>query len=104
MTDENTEKPKNEPVAPRKPVESRDPLHGVTLETMLVRLVNRHGWAEMGYQIPIRCFLFEPSIKSSLAFLRRTPWARKKVEDWYGYDARRFPMDMHDSPPESGGL
>jgi uncharacterized protein (DUF2132 family) len=72
---------------------SRDPLHGLTLETMLTRLVDRHGWPEMGYRIPIRCFLFEPSVKSSLAFLRRTPWARKKVEDWYAYDARRYSME-----------
>ncbi len=78
-----------------------DPLHGITLETMLKRLVARHGWVEMGEQIPIRCFLFEPTIKSSLAFLRRTAWARKKVEDWYAYDARRFPMEQHDSPAAS---
>lgn len=76
---------------------SRDPLHGLTLETMLTRLVDRHGWPEMGYRIAIRCFLFEPSVKSSLAFLRRTPWARKKVEDWYAYDARRYSMEP--APP-----
>lgn len=75
---------------------SGDPLHGVTLERMLLRLVARHGWEELGNQIPIRCFLFEPSIKSSLKFLRQTPWARKKVEDWYAYDARRFSMEQYD--------
>ena len=85
---------------PRRSAAARDPLHGVTLEVMLKRLVARYGWEEMGDQIPIRCFLFEPSIKSSLAFLRRTQWARKKVEDWYAYDARRFPMEQHDSPIE----
>ena len=65
----------------------RDPLHGVTLETVLIRLVERHGWDEMGERIPIRCFLFEPSIKSSLTFLRKTPWARKRVEDWFAAEA-----------------
>jgi uncharacterized protein (DUF2132 family) len=62
---------------------SNDPLHGVTLERMLTELVARHGWAEMGRLLPIRCFLFDPSIKSSLTFLRRTPWARAKVEEMY---------------------
>ena len=90
--------PENFPenAAPEPAKGSRDPLHGVTLERMLLRLVARHGWEEMGEQIPIRCFLFEPSIKSSLKFLRRTPWARKRVEDWYAYDARRVSMDAYD--------
>lgn len=60
-----------------------DPLHGLTLEHILTRLVERYGWAEMGRTIEIRCFTSNPSVKSSLAFLRRTPWARKKVEDWF---------------------
>ncbi len=62
---------------------SRDPLHGVTLARVLEYLVERHGWAAMGEKVPVRCFLFDPSIKSSLTFLRRTPWAREKVEAWY---------------------
>ena len=62
---------------------SKDPLHGVTLEMMLNQLVERYGWEEMGRAIRIRCFTNDPSISSSLKFLRRTPWARKKVEDWY---------------------
>ena len=61
----------------------RDPLHGVTLETVINQLVQRHGWAEMGHRIPIRCFQFNPTVKSSLTFLRKTPWARQKVENWY---------------------
>lgn len=64
-------------------VAAQDPLHGVTLEMILTQLVARYGWAEMGQQINIRCFTHEPSIKSSLKFLRRTPWARAKVEAWY---------------------
>ena len=62
---------------------SNDPLHGITLEMILNQLVQRYGWAELAIRIPIRCFSNEPSIKSSLTFLRRTPWARKKVEELY---------------------
>ena len=61
----------------------RDPLHGITLENILNQLVQRHGWSEMGRRIPIRCFQFNPSVKSSLTFLRKTPWARQRVEDWF---------------------
>ena len=67
-----------------------DPLHGVTLEMILVRLLEKYGWEKMGRKIKIKCFTSEPSIKSSLVFLRKTPWARKKVEDWY---ARNFVKD-----------
>lgn len=62
---------------------SRDPLHGITLESLLTELVEEMGWGELGRQVPIRCFLFDPSIKSSLTFLRKTPWARAKVEEIY---------------------
>ena len=62
---------------------SKDPLHGVTLEVLLTQLVAHYGWAELGRRIDIRCFNFDPSIKSSLQFLRRTPWARTKVEELY---------------------
>ena len=60
-----------------------DPLHGVTLEMMLNRLVAERGWDALGEEIPIRCFTHDPSIKSSLAFLRKTPWARARVEKAY---------------------
>ena len=60
-----------------------NPLHGITLEMILNQLVQHYGWAELGKRIPINCFIENPSIKSSLKFLRRTPWARKKVEDLY---------------------
>jgi len=63
--------------------QANNPLHGVTLEMMLNRLVAQLGWEEMGRRIEIRCFNYDPSIKSSLAFLRKTPWARKKVEELY---------------------
>ena len=62
---------------------SRDPLHGITLEHILNQLVQRHGWSAMGRRIPVRCFQLNPSVKSSLTFLRKTPWARQRVEDWF---------------------
>lgn len=62
---------------------SKTPLHGITLATILTRLVEYYGWEKLGSHIRINCFIFEPSIKSSLKFLRRTEWARKKVEDLY---------------------
>jgi len=60
-----------------------NPLHGITLAMMLDHLVDEYGWETMGKRIPIQCFRNDPSIKSSLKFLRRTPWARQKVEDLY---------------------
>jgi uncharacterized protein (DUF2132 family) len=60
-----------------------NPLHGKTLEMVLTELVAHYGWPELGYRIRINCFLVDPSIKSSLKFLRKTPWARTKVEDLY---------------------
>lgn len=62
---------------------SKDPLHGKTLEHILEELVTHYGWDELGRRININCFNSNPSIKSSLTFLRKTPWARKKVEDLY---------------------
>lgn len=62
---------------------SKDPLHGITLETMLTQLVETIGWEKMAQRVRIRCFIDEPSIKSSLVFLRKTPWARAKVEYMY---------------------
>lgn len=63
--------------------QTNNPLHGVTLEAIVTRLVEHYGWAELGRLITIKCFTTDPSIKSSLTFLRKTPWARKKVEDLY---------------------
>jgi len=60
-----------------------DPLHGKTLETILTEMVEYFGWTDLGQHIPINCFTNNPSIKSSLTFLRKTPWARKKVENLY---------------------
>jgi uncharacterized protein (DUF2132 family) len=63
--------------------QANNPLHGVTLEAILEHLVAKYGWEAMGAHINIRCFNHDPSIKSSLAFLRKTPWARTKVEQMY---------------------
>jgi len=62
---------------------SKDPLHSITLEMIVTRLVDYYGWEKLGSMISINCFTINPSIKSSLTFLRRTPWARKKVETLY---------------------
>lgn len=67
---------------------SIDPLHGVTLEMIVSRLVEHFGWTQLGKRIKIRCFTHTPSIQSSLKFLRRTPWAREKVEHLYLHNIR----------------
>ena len=64
---------------------NKDPLHGKTLEMILNELVDFYGWEQLGHMITIRCFTHDPSIKSSLTFLRKTPWARSKVEELYLY-------------------
>jgi len=66
-----------------------NPLHGITLENILKELVAHYGWEELGRQIEIRCFTHDPSLASSLKFLRRTPWARERVESLYVYMRRR---------------
>ena len=63
--------------------QKNNPLHGLTLEMMLTQLVNHFGWDELGHRIRINCFISDPSISSSLKFLRKTPWARAKVEQLY---------------------
>lgn len=63
--------------------QKNNPLHGITLERILVQLVDRYGWEELGFKININSFNNNPSINSSLKFLRKTPWARQKVEDLY---------------------
>ena len=69
---------------------SNDPLHGKTLEMILRDLVDLYGWDEMARRIRINCFSFEPSIKSSLTFLRKTPWARQKVETLYIWSVKKI--------------
>lgn len=74
----------NTTTAPTAPVrQAHNPLHGITLETMVVALADYFGWHELGQRIPVRCFQLDPSVGSSLKFLRKTPWAREKVEGLY---------------------
>lgn len=68
---------------PEPPAQPRNPLHGLTLEAIVTELQQAYGWDGLDARIPLRCFAFEPSVKSSLKFLRRTPWAREKVEGLY---------------------
>ncbi|MBV8619955.1 MAG: DUF2132 domain-containing protein [Curvibacter sp.] len=68
---------------PKPQAQARNPLHGLTLEAIVTALFDEYGWAGLDARIPLRCFAFDPSIKSSLKFLRKTPWARDKVEGLY---------------------
>jgi uncharacterized protein (DUF2132 family) len=78
-----------------------NPLHGVTLEMILTQLVAHFGWPELAAQVRIRCFAVDPSIGSSLKFLRRTPWAREKVESLYLFMRReQARQQRRNSPPD----
>ena len=79
-----------------------NPLHGVTLEAVVTALAGHYGWQELGQRIAIRCFQSEPSVASSLKFLRKTPWAREKVEGLYLFmlrENRRHSPTVHNFPP-----
>jgi len=73
-----------------KKEQPNNPLHGITLKEILEYLEKLYGWEELAYRINIRCFQFDPSVKSSLAFLRKTPWAREKVEKLYIQTREKF--------------
>jgi uncharacterized protein (DUF2132 family) len=76
--------PDNEHTTPAGPsAQARNPLHGVTLEAVVNALVAFYGWEGLAQRIPVRCFTLDPSVASSLKFLRKTPWAREKVEGLY---------------------
>lgn len=84
------------------PAQTANPLHGVTLEAIVTALAAHYGWDELGQRIAIRCFQSEPSVASSLKFLRKTPWAREKVESLYLFmlrDIRRSSPTVHNFPP-----
>lgn len=83
--------------------QAKNPLHGLTLEAILKELVAAYGWEELGRQIEIRCFTQDPSIASSLKFLRRTPWAREKVESLYLYMQRKARQQAAKSEPPAAG-
>lgn len=81
------------PASTSPAAQPRNPLHGVTLQAMVEGLANYFGWEELGERIPVRCFQSDPSVPSSLKFLRKTPWAREKVESLYLFmlrDQRRY--------------
>lgn len=78
------------PDSPPRPAQPHNPLHGVTLEAMVRALEAHYGWEDLGRRIPIRCFAHEPSVNSSLKFLRKTPWAREKVEGLYLFMLREI--------------
>jgi len=77
---------------------SNDPLHGVTLKVMVTYLLEKYGWQELGRNIQIKCFTSDPSINSSLKFLRKTPWAREKVEAFY---LKSIWLDSHNQDDSS---
>lgn len=82
--------------------QASNPLHGVTLDAMVTALASHFGWEDLGQRVPIRCFQSEPSVKSSLKFLRRTPWAREKVESLYLFmlrENKRAAPTVHNFPP-----
>ena len=72
-----------------QPQPSKDPLHGLTLERIVTHLYESYGWEELAQHIRIKCFSSDPSVQSSLKFLRKTPWARTKVEDFYKFSLRK---------------
>ena len=76
------------PTPPALPAQPKNPLHGITLEAIVTALVAHFGWDGLAQRIPVNCFTHDPSIKASLKFLRKTPWARDKVESLYGFMLR----------------
>ena len=89
MTMLPTDPPAPKPATAPAP-QARNPLHGITLEAMVTALSAHYGWAGLGERIPVRCFTHDPSVASSLKFLRKTPWAREKVEGLYLFMLREL--------------
>jgi uncharacterized protein (DUF2132 family) len=88
---------------PSRSVQPRNPLHGMTLEAIVRALEAHYGWSELGVRIPVRCFTHEPSITSSLKFLRKTPWAHEKVEGLYLFMLRDAGRTEHPPPSDHAG-
>ena len=86
-----------ETIAKQQMEQPRNPLHGLTLEAIVSALADYYGWEELGQRIPVRCFTLDPSVGSSLKFLRKTPWAREKVEGLYLYMLRQQQRDARQS-------
>jgi len=94
--------PPSPPGAAPQPPQPRNPLHGLRLEDIVSALATHYGWAGLGERIPVRCFVSDPSVASSLKFLRKTPWARQKVESLYLFmlreQRRAGPAGPSDNP------
>jgi uncharacterized protein (DUF2132 family) len=88
MQCQNTTMPESQAPTPDPAGQPRNPLHGKTLESIVTELSEHYGWENLGERIPVRCFTQDPSVGSSLKFLRKTPWAREKVEGLYLYMLR----------------
>jgi uncharacterized protein (DUF2132 family) len=86
---------------PVPPAQAHNPLHGITLQALVEALVAHFGWARLAQEVPIRCFSFEPSVASSLKFLRKTPWAREKVESLYLFMLREQARQAKTKPAQS---
>lgn len=87
------------PSAPAPAAQPRNPLHGITLEAMVTALAAHYGWPGLAQRIPVRCFAIDPSVTSSLKFLRKTPWAREKVEGLYLFMLREQRRGGKAPPP-----
>jgi uncharacterized protein (DUF2132 family) len=92
--DDDAPRPTAPAAAPAK--QARNPLHGITLEKMVTALADHYGWAGLGERVPLRCFTSDPSVSSSLKMLRKTPWAREKVESLYLFMLREQRRDARD--------
>ena len=91
--------PAAQPGVQAPPAQRGNPLHGLTLEAIVTALAAHYGWEELGQRIQIRCFVLDPSVASSLKFLRKTPWAREKVESLYLYMLREQKRAAHSAQP-----
>ncbi len=100
MTHPTGDQPEGAPPAPSVPTaQVGNPLHGLTLEAIVTALSTHYGWEELGQRIHIRCFVLDPSVASSLKFLRKTPWAREKVESLYLFMLREQRRAGHSQRP-----
>jgi uncharacterized protein (DUF2132 family) len=91
------------PAPAAKKAQPRNPLHGLTLEAIVTALADHYGWEHLSELVPIRCFAIDPSVGSSLKFLRKTPWAREKVESLYLFmlrEQRREQQQQPGTPPQ----
>lgn len=101
MTKTQTQKPAPKPDLAHTKKQPNNPLHGLSLKEIVSQLHAHYGWEELAERIPIRCFQYDPSLKSSLTFLRKTPWAREKVEQLYIEASQNWGKYKHPAPTET---